>query len=121
METLKHTEQAAISKRLELPDYIVKRLCFYSRKLHRLYETSANGSDRDKLPQESWEHYQAYSQKCLELNEKQEAKLWLAVEKLTAANQLYVYHQTDCRGIALYISRTALNDANYDRDGIALY
>lgn len=111
---MKTTLAKQISEELGVSIPIIQALGKYAKKLHELYEIQCNGSDREKFRHEAWKDYQDYSNRALDYTNNSVEVLQQKATSLAAENGLNLYHQTDPRGMSIYISREALDSSNYD-------
>ena len=109
--TKEETQKAA--NKLKIAPETVQTFARLSRRLRKLYEIQANGTDRDKLPFESWEQYDKHREKALKLADKSEQTNTQKVKDLASHYGLYFYLQTDCRGAVLYLSREPISEDYY--------
>lgn len=122
-ETALYNDRACAN--LQIDSYTLQRLQRLSRRLRKLYEQECNGTDREKYAHETWEQFDAYREKIQARIERQQARVQAEVTRLAAYHNLRIYHQTDCRGAAIYLQRPeiepVMTDCNYNTTGICIY
>jgi hypothetical protein len=96
-------------------EFAMKAFKNLARLLHRLYEYQCNGTDREQLPNEDYEEYDAHCAVVM----RQTEHLIKSAHDLTAVIAreagLHVYHQTDPRGASIYYSNDPIDPSDYDR------
>jgi hypothetical protein len=88
---------------------VYKRLLPVASRLHKIAERQCNGyTDTD------------WGRKQEARDVRKEASLLNKAISLALEVGLYIYHQTDPRGVSLYLIDNTMNDTNYS-NGIAIY
>jgi hypothetical protein len=88
---------------------VYKRLIPVASQLHRIAERKCNGyADTD------------WGRKQEQRDIRKEANLLNKAISLADEVGLYAYHQTDPRGVSLYLIDNSMNDTNYN-NGVAIY
>lgn len=97
-------ENIASLARLNLTAYQIEQLGRLSKRLKSLDTAACNGTITE------------------EQHERRTAAAMVRVAALIAdaRPRLSAYHQTDPRGVALYVGRRGLNDRNYTSNGVTV-
>ncbi len=110
-------------KKIELRHYdynIINKIRKNSITLRRLFEYECNGCTREKLPFETWLDYDRAREYQMIWVEKRKQIILKRIEKLVSSIGLYLYIQSDPRGLPVYISVNPLSNQSYHTNGVGV-